>query len=186
MNHINRHIAVLASGTGTTLQALLDNQSQYGYCVSLVIANRECMAIERAQAADIAHLQTKDWDAIDQVLTAHSVRLVVLAGFLAILPEWFCRKWQGRIINIHPSLLPKHGGKGMYGIYVQESVLAAGDTEAGCTVHYVSAEIDGGAIIAQSRVPVLPDDTPHTLAARVQQQEKILLPRIVGEICKQL
>jgi phosphoribosylglycinamide formyltransferase-1 len=179
-------IAIFASGTGTTLQTLIDCQQQYHYHISLVVCNRVCPSIERAQAANIAHLQTKDWDAIDQVLTAHSVQLVVLAGFLAILPEWFCRKWQGRIINIHPSLLPKHGGKGMYGIYVQESVLAAGDTEAGCTVHYVSAEIDDGAIIAQSRVPVLPDDTPHTLAARVQQQEKILLPRIVGEICKQL
>ena len=74
----------------------------------------------------------------------------------------------------------------MYGIHVQESVLAAGDTEAGCTVHYVSAEIDGGAIIAQASVPVLPEDTPQTLSLRVQQQEKVLLPRIVGEICKQL
>jgi hypothetical protein len=107
---------------------------------------------------------------------------IVLAGFLAILPEWICQKWTQRIINIHPSLLPKHGGKGMYGIHVQEAVLAAGDTEAGCTVHYVSAEVDGGNIIAQATVEVLPNDTPETLSQRVQAEEKKLLPRIIGEL----
>ena len=101
---------------------------------------------------------------------------------MAIIPEWICQKWAQRIINIHPSLLPKHGGKGMYGIHVQEAVLAAGDTEAGCTVHYVSAEVDGGNIIAQATVEVLPDDTPETLSQRVQAEEKKLLPRIIGEL----
>ena len=179
-------IAVFASGTGTTLQTLIDRQQQYNYHLSLVVCNRACPSLERSQAAGIPALQSKDWQTIDQALADYHIQLLVLAGFLAIIPEWFCLKWEGRIINIHPSLLPKHGGKGMYGIHVQESVLAAGDKEAGCTVHYVSAQVDGGAIIAQASVPVLEDDTPQILAQRVQVQEKLLLPRIVGEICKQL
>ena len=112
------------------------------------------------------------------------MKLIVLAGFLVIIPQWICAIWDKRIINIHPSLLPKHGGKGMYGIHVQESVLASHDSIAGCTVHYVSAEVDGGAMIAQATVPVLAQDTPETLSLRVQQQEKILLPKVIGELAK--
>ena len=179
---INNHIAVFASGTGTTLQALIDNQQQYSYCVSLVVTNRECQAQERAQAADIPALLSKDWCEIDKALTDHQIQLIVLAGYLAIIPEWICTKWAQRSINIHPSLLPRHGGKGMYGIRVQESVLAAGDTLAGCTVHYVSAEVDGGNCIAQATIDVLPNDTPETLSQRVQAQEKQLLPRTIAEI----
>jgi phosphoribosylglycinamide formyltransferase-1 len=177
-----KHIAVFASGTGTTLQALIDNQHTYGYHVALVVTNRACQAQERAQATGIPTLLSKDWERTHQQLNDHHVQLIVLAGFLAIIPEWICAKWEHRIINIHPSLLPRHGGKGMYGIRVQEAVLAAGDTIAGCTVHYVSAEVDGGSIIAQATVPVLPNDTPETLSARVQHEEKLLLPRTIATI----
>jgi phosphoribosylglycinamide formyltransferase-1 len=176
------HIAVFASGTGTTLQRLIDSQDRYGYRVALVVVNRECMAADRAAKAHIPTLQTKDWETIDGSLRAHEIKLIVLAGFLAIIPNWICKKWEGQIINIHPSLLPKHGGKGMYGIRVQEAVLTAGDKEAGCTVHYVSAEVDGGRIIAQSVVEVQSNDTPQSLAERVQQAEKQLLPQIVGRL----
>ena len=175
-------IAVFASGTGTTLQRLIDSQDRYGYRVALVVVNRECMAADRAAKAHIPTLQTKDWETIDDSLRAHEIKLIVLAGFLAIIPNWICKKWEGQIINIHPSLLPKHGGKGMYGIRVQEAVLTAGDKEAGCTVHYVSAEVDGGRIIAQSVVEVQSNDTPQSLAERVQQAEKQLLPQIVGRL----
>lgn len=175
-------IAVFASGTGTTLQTLIDRQSDYGYEIVLVVTNRACPSLERAERHAIPAVQTKDWEQIDQLLNDYAVDMVVLAGFLAILPQWVCEKWANRIINIHPSLLPKHGGKGMYGIHVQESVLAAGDTVAGCTVHYVSGEIDGGAIIAQATVPVFPDDTAESLSLRVQQQEKILLPQVLGKL----
>ena len=176
------NIAVFASGAGTTLQTLIDEQVQHGYRVALVVANRDCPAIARAQNVHIPTLLSKDWIEIDQALTQHDVQLVVLAGFLAIIPEWICNKWEKRIINIHPSLLPKHGGKGMYGVRVQEAVLAAGDTTAGCTVHYVSAEVDGGSIVAQATVPVLTNDTPDTLSQRVQQAEKQLLPRTIEDI----
>ena len=175
-------IAVFASGTGTTLQRLIDSQDRYGYRVALVVVNRECMAADRTAKAHIPTLQTKDWETIDDSLRAHEIKLIVLAGFLAIIPNWISKKWEGQIINIHPSLLPKHGGKGMYGIRVQEAVLTAGDKEAGCTVHYVSAEVDGGRIIAQSVVEVQSNDTPQSLAERVQQAEKQLLPQIVGRL----
>lgn len=177
-------IAVFASGTGSTLQTLIEQQAQYGYQVSLVVANRACMALERAEKHGIPVLLSKDWKEIDQLLRQYDVKMIVLAGFLAIIPQWICAMWDKRIINIHPSLLPKHGGKGMYGIHVQESVLASHDSIAGCTVHYVSAEVDGGAMIAQATVPVLAQDTPETLSLRVQQQEKILLPKVIGELAK--
>ena len=177
-------IAVFASGTGTTLQTLIEQQAQYGYHISLVVTNRVCMALERAEKHGIPVLLSKDWDEIDQSLRQYDVKMIVLAGFLAIIPQWICATWDKRVINIHPSLLPKHGGKGMYGIHVQESVLASNDSIAGCTVHYVSAEVDGGAMIAQATVPVLAQDTPETLSLRVQQQEKILLPKVIGELAK--
>lgn len=176
------HIAVFASGTGTTLQALIDSQEQHGYHVALMVANRTCMALERAAIAHIPTLQTKDWEEIDQALEQHQVQLIVLAGFLAIIPQWICEKWAQRIINIHPSLLPKYGGKGMYGIHVQEALLAAKDTIAGCTVHYVSTEVDGGNIIAQATVDVKDTDTADTLSMRVQAQEKELLPHVIEKL----
>ena len=177
-----KNIAVFASGAGTTLQTLIDSQDMYGYRIAVVVANRECSAIARAEKAGIPTLQSKDWESIDNTLQENAVGLVVLAGFLAIIPHWICDKWDKCIINIHPSLLPKHGGKGMYGIRVQEAVLAAGDKEAGCTVHYVSAEVDGGSILAQEIIAVEENDTPETLSQRVQQAEKLLLPRVIGEL----
>ena len=93
-----------------------------------------------------------------------------------------CEQWAGRLINTHPSLLPKFGGKGMYGLRVHEAVIAAGEKESGCTVHYVNTTVDGGDIIAQTRVPVLMDDTPATLAARVQAAERNLLPKVVEQL----
>ena len=175
-------LAVFASGTGTTLQTLMDCQEQYNYQISLVVVNRVCLAQERAEQEGITTLLSKDWWEIDQTLTQHQIQLIVLAGLLAIIPQWFCEKWDKKIINIHPSLLPKFGGKGMYGIRVHEAVLAAGEEQSGCTVHYVSAEVDGGTIIAQSIVPVMPVDTPEKLAQRVQQAEKNLLPQVIGDL----
>lgn len=175
-------LAVFASGSGTTLQTLIDSQSACHYHVSMVVVNRPCLAQQRAEDAQIVTLLSKDWHEIDQQLTQQNIQLIVLAGFLAILPQWFCEKWDRKIINIHPSLLPKFGGKGMYGLRVHEAVLAAGEHQSGCTIHYVSAQIDGGAILAQSTVSVMPDDTPETLAQRVQQAEKNLLPQVVRDL----
>lgn len=190
------HIAVFVSGEGTTLQALLDCQQASRYRVSLVVANRECGALARASRAGIPTLfpTSRDkmscdpdksgqvWEEITRQLREAGIELIVLAGYLAIIPEAVCEQWAGRMINIHPSLLPKFGGKGMYGRRVHEAVLAAGERETGCTVHYVSSAVDGGEVIAQARVPVLANDTPDTLAARVQAAERELLPKVVEQL----
>ena len=176
------HIAVFVSGEGTTLQALLDCQQACHCQVSLVVANRECGALARASRAGVPALLSRDWEEITGRLREAGVGLIVLAGYLAIIPEAVCEQWAGRMINTHPSLLPKFGGKGMYGRRVHEAVLAAGEHETGCTVHYVSSAVDGGDIIAQTRVPVLIDDTPDTLAARVQAAERQLLPQVVDQL----
>ena len=176
------HIAVCVSGEGTTLQALLDAQQANHYQVSLVVANRECGALARASKAGVPTLLSRDWEEITGRLREAGVGLIVLAGYLAIIPEAVCEQWAGRMINTHPSLLPKFGGKGMYGRRVHEAVIAAGERETGCTVHYVSSAVDGGDIIAQIRVPVLIDDTPDTLAAHVQAAERQLLPEVVDRL----
>ncbi len=176
------HIAVCVSGEGTTLQALLDAQQANHYRVALVVANRACGALARAAKAGVPTLLSRDWEEITGRLREAGVGLIVLAGYLAIIPEAVCEQWAGRMINTHPSLLPKFGGKGMYGRRVHEAVIAAGERETGCTVHYVSSAVDGGDIIAQTRVPVLIDDTPDTLAARVQAAERQLLPQVVDQL----
>lgn len=176
------HIAVFVSGEGTTLQALLDCQEASHYRVSLVVANKECGALARASRVGVPTLLSRDWDEITEQLREKGIGLIVLAGYLAIIPEAVCEQWAGRMINTHPSLLPKFGGKGMYGRRVHEAVLAAGERETGCTVHYVSSAVDGGEVIAQARVPVLANDTPDTVAARVQAAERELLPKVVEQL----
>ena len=176
------YIAVFVSGEGTTLQALLDGQETRHYQVALVVANRECGALGRAIKAGVPTLLSRDWEKITGRLQEVGIGLIVLAGYLAIIPEAVCEQWEGRMINTHPSLLPKFGGKGMYGMRVHEAVLAAGERETGCTVHYVNSAVDGGEVIAQARVPVLANDTPDTLAARVQAAERELLPKVVEQL----
>ena len=176
------HIAVFASGEGTTLQALLDGQEARHYRVSLVVANRACGALGRAAKAGVPTLLSCDWEEITGRLQEAGIGLIVLAGYLAIIPEAVCEQWAGRMINTHPSLLPKFGGKGMYGMRVHEAVVAAGERETGCTVHYVSSAVDGGAVIAQARVPVATGDSPTTVAARVQAAERQLLPKVVEQL----
>ena len=151
--------------------------------VVLVISNRASAGgLAAAAARGIpTHLLTAPADGREwrEVLAAHRVDLVVLAGFLALVPADVVAVYAGRMINIHPALLPRHGGAGMYGRRVHEAVLAAGDTESGATVHLVTEEYDRGAILAQARVPVRPADTPETLAARVLEIEHLLLPAVV-------
>ena len=106
-----------------------------------------------------------------QVLKEYDVDFIILAGFLLMVPDDILHNYPNRIVNIHPSLLPKYGGKGMYGLRVHEAVLASGDTESGITIHHVNEHYDQGAIILQAKCPVLPDDTPDTLASRVHQLE---------------
>lgn len=156
--------------------------------IALVVSDRPHVpAIERARRRGIATivLPTRGvdpdvWsDQVTQELLDKGVELVVLAGFLSILPRRWVDRWLGRAVNIHPSLLPKHGGPGMYGPKVHRAVLASGDRETGATVHVVTNDVDAGPIVAQERLPVLPDDTPESLRARLHPVEVALLASVL-------
>lgn len=184
-------IGVLVSGGGSNLQSIIDkSKSGELQCkVEVVIGDRECYGVERAKEAGIDGytldrkvLKKELCREIDKIVSEKGIDLIVLAGFLSIIDEDFVNKWKGRIINIHPSLLPKFGGPGMYGIRVHEAVLKAGEQESGCTVHYVDTGVDSGEIIAQKRVKVLEGDTPEILQKRVLVEEHKLLPESIAKI----
>ena len=120
------------------------------------------------------------------LLEKYRIDFIVLAGFLLFVPSEVIARYPGRIVNIHPSLLPRHGGKGMYGDRVHEAVLAAGDKETGITIHYVNEHYDEGEIIFQAKVPVLPGDTPHDIATRVHELEYRYYPEAVETLCRSL
>jgi len=181
------NIAVLASHSGTTLQAIIDacEKSVLQARVCLVISNNSrAMAAARAARHGIpfrhlsgrTHPDPDDLDcAICGTLEQHNAKLVMLAGYMKKLGPRTIERFSGRILNTHPALLPKHGGQGMYGDRVHEAVLAAGEAETGVTIHLVDGQYDQGPIVAQCRVPVLPEDDAHSLAERVKQQEKPFL-----------
>jgi len=183
--------AVLLSGRGSNLKSLIAacTAKDFPAEIVLVISNVESAGgLAIAQDAGIATkvIPHKPFpsreafdSAIDAALNDADVALVCEAGFMRIHSAWFVERWAGRILNIHPSLLPKFPG-----VHVHEQVLAAGETESGATVHFMTPELDAGPIVAQARVPVLPGDTPDTLAARVLEQEHVLYPqalRLVAE-----
>lgn len=193
-------IAVFVSGGGTNLQAILDAQHsgiiQNGH-VCLVISSREGVyALERAEKAGVPSLvisrkqlggQAAFEEAIGQALSDHGIDLIVLAGFLSILSAEFTKKYDHRIINIHPSLIPSFCGEGYYGLRVHEAALQKGVKVTGATVHYVNEIPDGGEIILQKAVRVYAGDTPEKLQQRVMKQaEWIILPKTVEAVCKKL
>jgi len=179
------NIAVFASHGGSDLQAIIDGceAGEIPARVCVVISNNSTSrALERARTAKIPafHVSEAKYpgasdEKIFEILREHEAGIVFLAGYLKKMPENVLREYAGRIFNIHPSLLPKFGGKGMFGINVHAAVLAAGETETGITIHRVTSEYDTGEILAQKKVPVLPGDTPQDLAARVLEQEHIFL-----------
>lgn len=177
-------VAVCVSGGGSNLQALLDRlQGEAPARVVLVLSNRaDAGGLERARQAGIpAEVLADPADASEWItrLGRRDVDLLVLAGYLKLVPPGVVQKYAGRIVNVHPALLPAFGGAGMYGQRVHEAVLASGAAESGPTVHLVDEVYDRGEILAQRRVPVLPGDTPETLAGRVLTAEHALLPEVV-------
>jgi phosphoribosylglycinamide formyltransferase-1 len=193
------NIGFLASHGGSNMQAIIDacKSGKLQASPAVVISNNSNSgAIGRAKTEGVPYyyLSGKTHpgpgeldDAILDAFLRHSVDIVVLAGYMKKLGPKILTHFRGRILNVHPALLPKFGGEGMFGIHVHEAVIAAGEKESGVTIHFVDEQYDTGAILAQTRVPVKPDDTPETLAARVLEQEHILyaetLQRIVtGEI----
>jgi phosphoribosylglycinamide formyltransferase 1 len=177
-------VAVCVSGGGSNLQALLDRlQGEAPARVVLVLSNRaDAGGLERARQAGVpAEVLADPADASEWItrLGRRDVDLLVLAGYLKLVPPGVVQKYAGRIVNVHPALLPAFGGPGMYGQRVHEAVLASGAAESGPTVHLVDEVYDRGEILAQRRVPVLPGDTPETLAGRVLTAEHALLPEVV-------
>ena len=186
------NILVLASGSGTNLQALIDAQTRgelgRGRIVAVLSDRKGAYALERARAAGIPALSVKlnkdrpreirRQELSDYILDfaqTHGIDLIVYAGFLWVLKGAIIEVYSGRMINLHPALLPKYGGLGMYGDHVHRAVLAAGETESGCTVHLVEAGVDTGAVLLQRKVPVLPNDTPESLAERIHKEEHIAI-----------
>ena len=187
-------IGVLASHGGTNLQALIDacaDGSLHAEIRVVISNNSRSLALKRARRANIptAHLSSATHPdssrldaAIANALTAHRVELVALAGYMRKLGTETLSRYRNRILNVHPALLPKFGGRGMYGERVHTAVLEAGEQVSGASVHLVDEEYDRGPVIAQSEVPVLPGDTPDSLAARVLEQEHLLYPQTIRRI----
>jgi phosphoribosylglycinamide formyltransferase-1 len=177
-------VAVAVSGRGSNLEALLHALGPAAPArVVLVLSDRpDARALDRAREHGVpAEVLSVPADAAEWLvrLDRHRTDLVVLAGYLKLVPAPVIARFRDRILNIHPALLPSFGGKGMYGLRVHEAVLASGARESGATVHLVDEAYDRGAVLGQARVPVLPDDTPDRLAARVLEVEHRLLPAAV-------
>lgn len=205
-------VAVLVSGGGTNLQTLIDYEAEHKvecpYEIVVVISDhKNAFALERAQKAgiptaitspfsvmgkDVAQNATRDEKrlAVSNAMLDHcqkfGAQIIVEAGCLTVLSGDILKKYANRIINLHPALLPKFGGVGMWGHHVHEAVLAAGETESGCTVHLVNEVCDGGEILLQKKVPVLPDDTPETLYARIAPKEHEALLEGLLLLCNRL
>jgi len=186
------HVGVLASGNGTNLQAILDASrvpKSIGARVAVVISNEpQAFALERARkmGVDAVVVNHRNFDTRERFeeklieeLDSREVDLVCLAGFMRILTPLFVRHYQGRMMNIHPALLPLFGGKGFYGDKVHRAALESGMKFSGCTVHFVTEETDGGPIILQAVVPILDDDTAETLAGRIHKKEHEIYPEAV-------
>lgn len=196
MNDPRAKLAVFISGGGTGLQSVIDASARGDLAaevVWVVSSTKKAYGLERAAKAGIEASvfrprKDADPDAVGERLLGklkdRGVEYIALAGYLRLLPEKVVRGYKHRIVNIHPALLPKYGGKGMYGHHVHEAVITSGDKESGPTVHLVDEIYDNGRILEQVRVPVLPDDTPETLAARVLKEEHKLYPRVIDNLIK--
>ena len=187
MERIN--IAIFVSGSGTNCENLIKYfSSSESYRCALVVSNKaEAPALERAERLGVATTvtpkpQLNDADVMMPLLRQYDIQFIVLAGFLPLIPEFLIDAFPRRIINIHPALLPKYGGKGMWGHHVHEAVKAAGETETGMTVHYVTPVCDSGEMIAQYKVALSPDDTADDIAAKEHQLEMKYYPLVVEKV----
>ncbi|WAC61181.1 phosphoribosylglycinamide formyltransferase [Brevundimonas sp. SL130] len=187
-------VAVLISGTGSNMAALIDaaQAGASGYEIALVLSNIEGaggLAVAAAKGVKTVAIPHKPFgkdreaheQAVDAALRDAGVQVVALAGYMRILTPWLVRAWDGRMLNIHPSLLPLYPG-----LDTHARAIAAGDAEGGCTVHLVTEGVDEGPILGQARVPILADDTPSALSERVKTAEHTLYPQVLGDFCKGL
>ena len=190
---MKKKIAVFASGEGSNAQRIMDHFRDSDLAaVALVVSNKpEAKVLQRARAAGIPTLlisRTSFYESGETVdaLRAAGIDLVVLAGFLWMVPENLVKAFPDRIINIHPALLPKFGGKGMYGMHVHKAVIGAGEKESGISIHFVNEKYDDGAIISQHRCEVTETDTAETLAEKIHALEHAVFPGVVEEVIRSL
>jgi len=186
---MKKRIAIFASGSGTNAEAIMQHFSNHTTAeVALILSNKvDAFVLERAKKH---HVPTKvfnratfrDTNEVVALLQAENISLIVLAGFLWLIPEQMVEAFPNQIINIHPALLPKYGGKGMYGMRVHEAVKAAGETETGITIHYVNEAYDEGQIIEQAKCAVLPEDSPEDIAQKIHQLEHEYFSKVIAQL----
>ena len=187
------NIAIFVSGSGTNCENIIRHfTDSKNVKIALVLSNRsDAYALVRAEKYNIPTviLPKTDFYKEDQLLglmQTYAIDFIVLAGFLLMIPDFLIRAYNRRMVNLHPALLPKFGGKGMYGHHVHEAVKAAGETETGMTVHWVSSICDGGEIIAQYRTPINPEDTPDDIAAKEHILEQKYFPTVIEQVLQSL
>jgi phosphoribosylglycinamide formyltransferase-1 len=188
-NLMKKRIAIFASGSGTNAQNIIQHfkSSETGEVVLVLSNKRHAKVLERAENEDIKSLYFHKDDLYNpagvlQILKDSKIDLIVLAGFLLMFPEIILKEFPGKVINIHPALLPKYGGKGMYGKYVHEAVIANKEKETGISIHYVNEAYDEGAIIFQATTEITEEDTPETVAEKVHQLEYEHFPEVIESL----
>ncbi len=190
-----KKIAVFASGGGTDFQSIIDANERESFCEIryLVASKPDIGAIERAKkhgieplVFDRARFESKEcfYAEVAKTLKGAGVEYIVLAGWLLVVPDTFIQEFKNAVVNVHPSLIPSFCGMGFYGIHVHEKAIEYGVKLSGATVHFVEADVDGGAIIMQRAVEVLPDDTPQSLQKRILEVEHVMLPACVKLLCE--
>ena len=183
------NIAILASGNGTNAQRICEYFAVHpAIKVKIILSNKpDAFVLSRAESLGIPHQVFNrktfyETDEIPLLLKQYKVSFIVLAGFLWLLPGNLLKAYTGRIVNIHPALLPKFGGKGMYGEHVHEAVIKSGERESGISIHYINERYDEGDVVFQALCPVLPEDTPASLAARIHELEYKYYPKVIEDI----
>ncbi len=183
-------IAIFASGSGSNAENIVNffKLSEVARVVLILSDNKDAYVFERARKIDVPsqYFQPDDLKngKVLETLLNHQIDFIVLAGYLKLFPQSIIEEFPHRIVNIHPALLPKFGGKGMYGDRVHQAVIESGDRESGITIHFVNKNYDDGAIVFQAKCPVLPDDKPETLAQRIHQLEYEFFPKIIASLLK--
>lgn len=184
-----KNIAIFASGSGTNAEKIMDYFRDHTHArVCLLLSNKkDAYALTRAEKFDVpwyvfSREEFYESDIVIDMLRANKIDLIVLAGFLWLVPVELIRAFPGKIINIHPALLPKYGGKGMYGMRVHEAVINSGDKESGITIHYVNENYDKGKIIFQGKCRITPEDNPESLAAKIHQLEYKYFPKVIEDL----
>ena len=167
-------LGIMCSGEGTNFENIVHSCRDHDVVI-MVYNKKKCKAKKRAERLDIQSCYSKDEDEIIALFNAYNIDLIVMAGWMRIVSKKFCEAFSGRIINLHPSLLPKYKG-----LDAVERAIKAGETETGCSVHFVTEELDSGAIIKQQEVPILPGDTVESVTRAVQQAEHYLLPLVIN------